>query len=97
MFNDAVWCTLIFYLLFQAENEPEPECEPIEEPPPELLDNQTLENKEVRKENRIACVSWVVKEDSHLSFSFGQIWVNGIQLTFLNLKCQGQFTMLNII
>jgi len=33
-----------------AENEPEPECEPIEDPPPELLDNQTLENKEEYEE-----------------------------------------------
>ena len=43
-----------FFLLFQAENEPDPECEPIEEPPPELLDNQTLENREVREETRIS-------------------------------------------
>ena len=54
-------------LLFQAENEPDPECEPIEDPPPELLDNQTLENKEVTKETR-NYVSWVVKEDSHYLF-----------------------------
>ena len=45
-----------FLILFQAENEPEPECEPIEDPPPELLDNQTVENKEVRKETRISTV-----------------------------------------
>ena len=45
----------IFFL--QAENEPEPECEPIEDPHPELLDNQTLENKEVRKETRISTCS----------------------------------------
>ena len=38
-----------FLLFFQAENEPEPQCEPIEDPPPEMLDNQTLENKEVTK------------------------------------------------
>ena len=44
------------YFFLQAENEPEPECEPIEDPPPELLDNQTLENKEVRKETRISTV-----------------------------------------
>ena len=42
-----------FLILFQAEIEPEPECEPIEDPPPELLGNQTVENKEVRKETRI--------------------------------------------
>ena len=74
--NDAVgiWDTVYlkyFFLLllffFKAENEPEPECEPIEDPPPELLDNQTLENKEVTKETR-NYVSWVVKEDSHYLF-----------------------------